>query len=39
MATDQRKKESRGDRLLAVVHQLPRHVVDGRDVIGVDGVP
>ena len=33
------EEEADGDRALAVLHQLARHVVDGRDVIGVDGVP
>ena len=32
------KKRPVVDRTLAVLHQLSRHVVDRRDVVGVDGV-
>ena len=34
----QRKEESDADRLLILLHQFPRHIVDRGDVIGVDGV-
>ena len=34
----EREKEPDGDGALAFLHQLARHVVDGRDMVGVDGV-
>ena len=34
----QREEESDADRLLALLHQFSRYVVDCRDVIGIDGV-
>src|SRR2546428_10239251 len=35
----EREEEAHTDRLLALLEQLPRGVVDGRDVIGVEGMP
>src|ERR1700704_2853222 len=35
----QREEEAHADRLLALLEQLPGGVVDGRDVIGVEGMP
>ena len=34
----QREEQADGDRPLVLLHQFPRHVVDGGDVVGVDGV-
>ena len=34
----EREEQADGDRPLALLHQLARHVVDGRDVVGIDGV-
>ena len=35
----QGKKETDADRPLAILHQFARHVIDGRDMIGIDRVP
>ena len=32
------EEEADGGRPLVLLHQFPRHVVDGGDVVGVDGV-
>ena len=34
----ERKEEADGNGPLALLHQLARDVVDGRDVVGIDGV-
>ena len=34
----EREKEADADRPLALLHQLARHVVDRRDMVGIDGV-
>ena len=34
----EREEEADRDRTLTFLHQLARDVVDGRDVIGIDGV-
>ena len=35
----QREEEADSDRPLVLLHQFPGHVVDGRDMVGVHGVP
>jgi hypothetical protein len=32
------KQEADGDRALALLHQLARHIIDCGDMIGIDGV-
>src|SRR5580704_661698 len=34
----ERKKQSDADGALAILHQFPRDVVDGREMVGIDGV-
>ncbi len=34
----EREEEADADRPLALLHQLARHVVDRRDMVGIDGV-
>ena len=34
-----REKQADSDRAAAFLHQFAGHIVDGRDVIGVEGVP
>ncbi len=34
----ERKEESHADRALALLHELARHIVDRRDMVGVDRV-
>ena len=34
----EREEEADADRPLALLHQLARHIVDRRDVVGIDGV-
>ena len=34
----EREEEADGRRTLALLHQFARHIVDGGDVIGVDGM-
>jgi hypothetical protein len=34
----QRKEEGDADGTFPLLHQLARHVVDGRNMIGIDGV-
>ena len=35
----EREKQADSDRLLALLHELAGDIVDGRDVIGIHGVP
>ena len=34
----EREEQADGDRPFALLHQLARDIVDGRDVVGIDGV-